>query len=88
MEYLVEAPGKCTLNIEKTFKEVIKDGLDPLNPNTDLTKYKVKLKYDYDEEAAYWGRLVSDTMAEAQTIIFNGEMQGKSTWECAPYWSH
>jgi hypothetical protein len=88
MEFIVEAPGKCTLNIEKTFKEPIADGLDPLDPAVDLTKYKIKLKYDCDEEATYYGNLTANTMAEAQTIIFNGEMQGKADWCAGPYWIH
>jgi hypothetical protein len=78
-ELIIEAPGKCTLNKEKTFKKPIEDGLDIDDPNLDLSKYIITPYYDADDEAKEYGNIVMDCMNRAQNIIFNGEMEGSSS---------
>lgn len=85
-ELIIEAPGKCTLNKEKTFKKPIADGLDIDDPNIDLSNYIITPYYDPDEEARYWGTVVMDCMNRAQSIIFNGDMRGSSSMGCGLSW--
>ena len=75
-ELIIEAPGKCTLNKEKTFKKPIADGLDIDDPNVDLSNYIITPYYNADSEAQHWGNVVTDCMSRAQNIIFNGDMPG------------
>lgn len=87
-EILVEAPGKCTLNIEKSFTDVIKDGLDPLDPSLDLTKYKIDLHFDADEEALFYTNLIVEKMQEAQQMFFLDVLPAKAAGSVAPFWKH
>lgn len=87
-EILVEAPGKCTLNIEKSFESVIEDGLDPLDPSVDLTKYKIDLHFDSDEEAQHWGNIVVKCMEEAQQMFFGDILPSRASMGINLYWQH
>lgn len=86
MELIIEAPGKCFLNKEKTFKKPIEDGLDIDDPNVDLSKYIITPYYDADDQAKEYGNIVMDCMNRAQSIIFNGEMSGSSSCGISPSW--
>lgn len=83
-EAVTEVPGRCILNISKTFKKPIEDGLDIEDPNLDLSNYIITPYYDANDEAIHYAELTKSCMEKGQSMIFNNELPGKASYGINP----